>query len=138
LVKNRCRFTAADLKAFFQFFSSIFFTLTLATIFISASFLPKVSKRLKVEFWSSEMIKIGRGQQKLTPLSPPPSEFCNHEKNNVIRSAMDALRNSKINLPPSCSHSLFIHIFHFDFGCTSYGTFRRKVLAKLIRKKLEN
>jgi hypothetical protein len=42
----------------------IFFTLTLATIFVSASFLPKVSKRLKVEFWSSaEMVKIGRGQQ---------------------------------------------------------------------------
>jgi hypothetical protein len=33
---------------------------------------------------------------------------------------MDALRNSKKILPPSCSHSLFIHIFQFDFGCTSY------------------
>jgi len=35
-------------------------------IFVSASFLPKVSKvkeRLKVKFWSSEMVKIGRGQQ---------------------------------------------------------------------------
>jgi hypothetical protein len=21
---------------------------------------------------------------------------------------------------PNCSHSLFIHIFQFDFGCTSY------------------
>jgi hypothetical protein len=62
LVKNHCRFTAADLKAFFNFFALIFFTLTLATIFVSASFLPKVSKRLKVEFWSSEMVKIGRGQ----------------------------------------------------------------------------
>jgi hypothetical protein len=37
--------------------------LTLATIFVFASFLPKVSKRLKVEFWSLEMVKIGRGQQ---------------------------------------------------------------------------
>jgi hypothetical protein len=45
LVKNRCRFTAGDLKAFFlYFFCFDFFTLTLATIFISASFLPKVSK----------------------------------------------------------------------------------------------
>ena len=33
---------------------------------------------------------------------------------------MDALRNSKKNLTPSCSHSFFIHTFHFDFGCTSY------------------
>ncbi len=24
------------------------------------------------------------------------------------------------NCPPSCSHSIFIHIFQFDFGCTSY------------------
>jgi hypothetical protein len=30
-------------------------------------------------------------------LSPPPSEFCIDEKNIVIRSAMDALRNSKKN-----------------------------------------
>jgi hypothetical protein len=29
---------------FFYFFALIFFTLTLATIFVSASFLPKVSK----------------------------------------------------------------------------------------------
>ncbi len=33
---------------------------------------------------------------------------------------MDALKNSKKNQPPSCSHFLFIHIFQFDFGCTSY------------------
>jgi hypothetical protein len=44
LVKNHCRFTAGDLKVFFQFFALIFFTLTLATIFVSASFLPKVSQ----------------------------------------------------------------------------------------------
>ena len=44
LVKNRCRFTAGDLKAFFFFLLLISFTLTLATIFVSASFLPKVSK----------------------------------------------------------------------------------------------
>jgi hypothetical protein len=49
------------------FFALIFFTLTLATSFVSASFLPKVSKlsegeRLKDKFWSSEMVKIDRGQ----------------------------------------------------------------------------
>ncbi len=37
------------------------------------------------------------GVSKLSPLplSPPSSEFCNDENNSVIRSAMDALRNSK-------------------------------------------
>jgi hypothetical protein len=44
LVNNRCRFIAGDLEAFFQFFALIFFPLTLATIFVSASFLPMVSK----------------------------------------------------------------------------------------------
>ncbi len=38
------KFTAGDLKAFFLFFALIVFTLTQATIFVSASFLPKVSK----------------------------------------------------------------------------------------------
>jgi hypothetical protein len=51
---------------FFYFFALIFFTLTLATILFSAFFLPKGLKsegeRLKVKFWSSEMVKIGRGQ----------------------------------------------------------------------------
>jgi hypothetical protein len=49
------------------FFALIFFTLTLATIFVSASFFVKGLKsegeRLKIEFWSSEMVKICRGQQ---------------------------------------------------------------------------
>jgi hypothetical protein len=46
---------------FFYFIALIFFPLTQAKIFVSASFLPKVSEveRLKVKFWSSE---IGRGQ----------------------------------------------------------------------------
>jgi hypothetical protein len=44
LVKNRCRFIAGDLKAFFLFFCFDFVTLTLTTIFVSASFLPKVPK----------------------------------------------------------------------------------------------
>ncbi len=29
------------------------------------------------------------------------------------------------SLPPSCSHSLFIHIFHFDFGCTYIWAYDR-------------
>jgi hypothetical protein len=37
-------FITGDLKAFFPFFALIFLTLTLATIFVFASFLPKVSK----------------------------------------------------------------------------------------------
>jgi hypothetical protein len=43
--------------------------------------------------------KNWQGSAKLSPLSLllPPSEFCNDEKNSVIRSAMDALRNSKKN-----------------------------------------
>jgi hypothetical protein len=48
--------------------------------------------------------------------------FCNDENNSVIRSAMDALRNSK-----KISHSLFIHIFQFDFGSTSY---KKKIWGK--------
>jgi hypothetical protein len=43
----------------------IFFTLTIATIFVSARFFAKglesEGERLKVKFWSSEMVKIGRG-----------------------------------------------------------------------------
>ncbi len=100
LVKNHCRFTAGDLKAFFLFFSLIVFTLTLATIFVSGSFLPKVSK-VKERGWKLNLVfgngKNWQGSAKLSPLllSPPPSEFCNDEKISVIRSAMDALRNSK-------------------------------------------
>jgi hypothetical protein len=75
----------------------IFFTLTLATIFVSASFLPKVSKRLKVEFWSLEMVKIGRGQQnyRRCRCRHPLQSFATMKKNNVIRSAMNALKNQK-------------------------------------------
>ncbi len=45
---------------------------------------------------------------------------------------MDALRNYKNNQPPSCSHSLFIHIFQFDFGCTSvfFTSFIRVIVCK--------
>ncbi len=108
LVNNRCRFIAGDLKAFFfYFFALIFFLLTLATIFVSASFLPKVSK-VKERGWKLNFVfrndKNWQGSAKLAPLSPSlqPSEFCtrNDENNSLIRSAMDALRNStkKISL----------------------------------------
>jgi hypothetical protein len=67
LVKNRCRYIAGHLKALYLFFALIFFTLTLATIFVSARFFAKGLKsegeRLRVEFSSLEMVKIGRGQQ---------------------------------------------------------------------------
>jgi hypothetical protein len=33
---------------------------------------------------------------------------------------MDALSNSPKNYLPNCNSSLFICIFQFDFGCTSY------------------
>jgi hypothetical protein len=46
-------------KSFFSIFLLIFFPLTLATIFG----LKSEGERLKVKFWSSEMVKIGRGQQ---------------------------------------------------------------------------
>jgi hypothetical protein len=41
--------------------------------------------------------KNWQGSAQLSPMlpSPPPSEFCNDENNNVIGSAMDALRHSK-------------------------------------------
>jgi hypothetical protein len=48
----------------------------------------------------------GYGSAQLKPLLP--SEFCNDENNSVIRSAMDALRNSPKNYPPRCNRSLFI------------------------------
>jgi hypothetical protein len=65
--------------------------------------------------------KNWQGSAKLSPLSPLPlpSEFCNDENNSVTRSAMDALRSSKKNLPPSCSYSLFLNTFQFDFEYTS-------------------
>jgi hypothetical protein len=44
LVKNFCHFIAGDLKAFFNFFALNLFTLTLAMIFVSASFCQKSQK----------------------------------------------------------------------------------------------
>jgi hypothetical protein len=52
---------------------------------------------LKVEFWSLEMVKIGRGQQnyRRCRCRHPLQSFATMKKNSVIRSAMDALKNSK-------------------------------------------
>jgi hypothetical protein len=126
---NRCRFTAGDLKDFFLFFCFDF-------LHIDPQGLKSEGERLKVKFWSSEMVKIGRGQQNYRRCR------CRHRlqsfvmmKNSVIRSAMDALRNSKKNLPPSCSHSLFINIFQFDFGCTSAPTLSLKLIVGKILKR---
>jgi hypothetical protein len=47
LVKNSCCFIAGDLKAFFLFFALIFFTLNLATIFVSASVIRSAMDALR-------------------------------------------------------------------------------------------
>jgi hypothetical protein len=63
LVKNNCGFIAGDLKAFFLF---DFLHLEPSNKFCFCKFFAKVlnseGERLKVKFWSSEMVKIGRGQ----------------------------------------------------------------------------
>jgi hypothetical protein len=103
LVKNRCCFTAGDLKDFFLFFCFDFLHIDPSNDFRFCKFFAKGLKsegeRLKIKFWSSEKVKNWQGSAKLSPLSlsPPLSEFCNNEKNSAIRSAMDALRNSKKN-----------------------------------------
>ncbi len=67
LVKNRCRFTAGDLKDFFLFFCFDFLHIDASLDFCFCKFFAKGLKgegeRLKVKFWSSEMVKFGRGQQ---------------------------------------------------------------------------
>jgi hypothetical protein len=67
LVKNRCSFTAGDLKAFFQFFCFDCLHIDPSNNFCFCKFFAKGLKsegeRLKVKFWSSEKVKIGRGQQ---------------------------------------------------------------------------
>jgi hypothetical protein len=102
LVKNCCCFIAGDLKAFFLILCLDFLHIDPSNDFCFCKFFAKGLKsegeRLKVKFWSSEMVKIGRGHSAhLSPLSPlpTPSEFLNDENNSVIRSAMDALRNYK-------------------------------------------
>jgi hypothetical protein len=101
LVKNCRRYIAGDLKAFYQIFCFDFFHIDPSNDFCFCKFFAKGLKsegeRLKVKFSSLEMVKNWQGSVKLSllSLSPPPSEFCNDENNSVIRSAMDALRNSK-------------------------------------------
>ncbi len=36
----------------------------------------------------------------------------------------------------SCSHSLFIHIFHFDFGCTNYFRWKKAHCSWLVSHSL--
>jgi hypothetical protein len=67
LVKNCCRFTAGDLKAFFLFFCFDCLHIGPSNNFCFCMFfaegLKSEGERLKVKFWSSEIVKIGRGQQ---------------------------------------------------------------------------
>jgi hypothetical protein len=62
LEKNCCRFITGNLKAFFLYFCFDFLHIDPSNDFVSASFLPSEGERLKVKFWSLEMVKIGRGQ----------------------------------------------------------------------------
>ncbi len=66
LVKNRCCFTAGDLKAFFLFFCFDCLHIDYNNFCFCKFFakgLKSEGERLKVKFWSPEMVKIGRGQQ---------------------------------------------------------------------------
>jgi hypothetical protein len=67
LVKNRCRFIAGDLKAFYLFFRFDFLHIDPSNDFCFCKFFAKGLKsegeKLKVKFSSLEMVKIGRGQQ---------------------------------------------------------------------------
>jgi hypothetical protein len=62
LVKNRCHFTAGDLKAFFLFFCFDFPHIDPSDDFCFCKFFAKSLKsereRLKVKYWSSEMVKL--------------------------------------------------------------------------------
>ncbi len=66
-VKNCCRFITCDLRAFFlYFFCFDFLYIDPSNNFCFCKFFAKGLKsegeRLKDKFWSSEMVKIGRGQ----------------------------------------------------------------------------
>jgi len=66
LVKNRCHYIAGDLKTFYLFFCFDFLHIDPSNDFCFCKFFAKglnsEGERLKVKFWSSEMVKIGRGQ----------------------------------------------------------------------------
>jgi hypothetical protein len=61
------RFIAGDLKAFFSIFCFYFLPIDPSNNFCFCKFFAKGLKsegeRLKVKFWSSKIVKIGRGQQ---------------------------------------------------------------------------
>jgi hypothetical protein len=65
LVKNLCRFITGNLKAFFYIFGFDFLHIDPSNDFCFCKFFAKGLKiegeRLKVKFWSWEMVKIGRG-----------------------------------------------------------------------------
>jgi hypothetical protein len=67
LVKNRCRYIAGDLKAFYIILGFDFLQIDPSNDFCFCKFFAKGLKsegeRLKVKFSSLEMVKIGRGQQ---------------------------------------------------------------------------
>ncbi len=66
LVKNRCRFIAYDLKAFFLFFCFDFLQIDPSNNFCFCKFFAKGLKsegeRQKFKYWSLKIVKIGRGQ----------------------------------------------------------------------------
>jgi hypothetical protein len=78
LVKNRCRFTTGDLKAFFQFFCFDFLHIDPSNNFCFCKFFAKGLKSEGILVFGNG--KNWQGSAKLSPLSPPPSEFCNDEK----------------------------------------------------------
>ena len=85
LVKNCCRYIAGDLKAFYLFFCFDFLHIDSSNDFCFCKFFAKGLKsegeRLKVKFWSSEMVKIGRGQQNYRRYRCRQRlQVCNHEK----------------------------------------------------------
>jgi hypothetical protein len=72
-VKNRCRFTAGDLKAFFLFFCFDFLHIDPSKDFCFCKFFAKGFKsegeRLKAQFWSLEMVKIGRNSKTIAAVA---------------------------------------------------------------------
>ncbi len=66
LVKNCCHFIAGDLNAFFLLFCFDFLYIDPSNDFCFCKFFAKGLKsegeRLKVKFWSSEIVKVSRGQ----------------------------------------------------------------------------
>ncbi len=66
LVKNCCGFIAGNLKAFYSFFFFNFLHIDPSNDFCFCKFFAKglrgEGERLKLKFWSSEIVKIGRDQ----------------------------------------------------------------------------